>query len=76
MQGNPFAAVDAGVEGALKLVRDRTPKAVPDLVVNVPVTLEELFVGASKVIFIFIFLGCVVYLLPLQFLKLLRRMLS
>lgn len=78
MQGNPFAAVDAGVEGALKLVRDRTPKAVPDLVVDVPVTLEELFVGASKVIVIviFIFLGCIVYLLPLQFLKLLRRMLS
>jgi DnaJ-class molecular chaperone len=48
-QTNPFAAVDAGVEGALKLTRDRTPKPIPDVVVNVPVTLEELFSGASKV---------------------------
>jgi hypothetical protein len=48
-QSNPFAAVDSGVEGALKLTRDRTPKIVPDLVVDVPVTLEELFVGAHKV---------------------------
>jgi hypothetical protein len=37
------------VEGALKLTRDRAPKIVPDVVVDVPVTLEELFVGAHKV---------------------------
>lgn len=48
-QSNPFAAVDSGVEGALKLTRDRTPKVVPDLVVDVPVTLEELFSGTTKV---------------------------
>ncbi len=37
------------MEGALKLTRDRTPKVVPDVVVNVPVTLEELFSGTTKV---------------------------